>query len=88
MPFLKSEHILPDATPVYFNYCYIADGVIIKNKMIMDGMTVRDLKRRGGYDEIRRLEIFSKQRPEPYVGDFVGDELKTLNNDAPMVYPV
>lgn len=51
------EPILDDDYPVYFDYCYIADGKIILSNV---RGTVKDLKRDIKATEIRRYDIFGR----------------------------
>jgi hypothetical protein len=61
---LKNEKILPDNYPVYWDYCYICDGKVIRSDI--QG-TVADLKkdlRSQGYkeQEIKNCDIFARQK--------------------------
>lgn len=49
------EHILPDDYPVYGNYMYVADGKPYCSDH--HGITVKELKRREGFKEVRRYSF-------------------------------
>lgn len=49
------ERILEDDYPIYGDFIYIADGKPYRSDY--HGITVRDLKRREGFKEIRRYDI-------------------------------
>ncbi len=52
------EPILPDEYPVYASYMYVADGKLYRSNW---SVTVRELKRREGFKEVRRCDIFGRQ---------------------------
>ena len=64
----KSETILPDDTPVYPDYLYIADNVFVQYSG-WDDTTVEEWKARTGYKEIRRCDMFD--HPGANLGDRV-----------------
>jgi hypothetical protein len=68
MTILESETIINDDTPIYQDYIYIADGVIVRNNWIFEG-TVKDLKKELKAKEIRRCEIFAPERSNNRIGD-------------------
>ena len=58
-----NEPVLPDDYPVYGDYLYVADGKVIRSDL--HGLTVADLKRDVGAKEIRRCDIYGRQRLTP-----------------------
>lgn len=56
---LEGETVLADDYPVYFGYCYVADGEVVVSDI--EG-TALDLKRRIGALEIRRCAIVKRER--------------------------
>lgn len=52
MPF--NEPVLPDNYPVHYDYCYVADGKVIRSDI--QG-TIADLKRDIKATEIRRCDL-------------------------------
>lgn len=54
------EPILPDDYPVYGDYFYVADGKPIRSNW--HDITVRQLKNREGYKEVRRCDIYGRKR--------------------------
>jgi hypothetical protein len=61
------EPILEDDYPIYGNYLYVADGKVYQSDW--HGITVRELKRREGFTEVRRCNIFARY---PKTGDYRG----------------
>ena len=54
-----NEPILADDYPVYGDYLYVADGKVIRSPL--HGVTVGELKRREGFKEVRRCDIYGRQ---------------------------
>lgn len=63
----ESETILSDDYPVYWDYIYIVDGIIIQSPI--QG-TVKDLKREYPAKEVRRCDIFGHGK-DARLGDIV-----------------
>ena len=74
---LKSETVLPDDYPVYLEYVYIADLKIIRSDL--QG-TVADLKIETGAKEIRRCDLFAKERETSKIGDVL--KVNLMNNQS------
>ena len=53
-----NEDILPDDYPIYGNYLYVADGKVYHSDW--HGITVRQLKVREGFKEVRRCDIVGR----------------------------
>lgn len=53
------ETVLPDDYPIYGDYLYVADGKLYRSDW--HGITVRDLKRREGFEEVRRCNIEARR---------------------------
>lgn len=49
--FFENEKSLPDDYPVYGNYFYLADGKVYRSNW--HNVTVGELKRREGFQEVR-----------------------------------
>ncbi len=49
------EPVLADDYPIYADYLYVADGKVVRSDW--HGITVRQLKGREGYAEVRRCDI-------------------------------
>jgi len=56
---MSSERVLEEDYPVHWDYLYVADGQVIRSDF-GNGATVRDLKRDGGYKEIRNCDIAAR----------------------------
>jgi len=54
-----NENVLPDDYPIYGDYLYVADGQVYRSDY--HGVTVADLKRREGFTEVRRCNIFARR---------------------------
>lgn len=55
------ETVLPDDYPVYWDYAYIADNMLIFSPI---RGTVRELKASEGYKEVRRCNITKRTQKE------------------------
>lgn len=55
----RGEDILPDDYPIYGNYFYVADGKVYRSDW--HDITVRELKRREGFKDVRRCNIVARQ---------------------------
>jgi len=53
------EPILPDDYPVYGDYLYVVDGKPYRSDW--HNITVKELKAREGFKEIRRCNIFARR---------------------------
>ena len=53
------ETVLPDDYPIYADYLYVADGKVHRSDWY--NCTVRDLKNREGFKEIRRCNIAERR---------------------------
>lgn len=53
------EPILEDDYPIYGDYLYVTDGKVYRSNW--HGITVRDLKRREGFKEVRRCDIYGRK---------------------------
>lgn len=53
------ETVLPDDYPIYGDYLYVTDGKLYRSDW--HGITVRDLKRHEGFQEVRRCNILARQ---------------------------
>jgi hypothetical protein len=53
------ENVLPDDYPVYGDYLYVADGKVYRSDW--HGITVRQLKIREGFKEVRNCDIMGRQ---------------------------
>lgn len=49
-----NERILPDDYPIYGDYFYLADGKVYRSDW--HGITVRELKAREGFKEVRNCD--------------------------------
>ncbi len=54
------EPILPDDYPIYGDYLYVVDGNVYRSDW--HGVTVRQLKYREGFKEVRRCDIMGRQK--------------------------
>lgn len=54
-----NEGVLPDDYPVYGDYMYVADGKLYRSDW--HGITVRELKGREGFNEVRRCNITARR---------------------------
>lgn len=54
-----NEEILADDYPVYGDYLYVVDGKPYRSDW--HGITVRELKRREGFKEVRRCNIYARK---------------------------
>lgn len=54
------EPILPDDYPVYGDYLYVADGEVYRSDW--HDITVRELKAREKFTEVRRCDIYGRKR--------------------------
>ena len=59
LPLLPNEFVLPDDYPIYGDYIYIVDNQLYRSDW--HGITVRDLKRREGFIEVRRCALIDRQ---------------------------
>jgi hypothetical protein len=50
-----NEEVLPDDYPVYGDYLYVCDGKVYRCDW--HGITVRQLKAREGFKEVRRCDL-------------------------------
>lgn len=57
---LPSERILEDDYPIYGGYYYIADGKIYESDW--HDITVAELKKREGFKEVRRCDIYGRKK--------------------------
>lgn len=55
-----NEDVLPDDYPIYGDYCYVVDGKLYMSDY--HGITVRQLKGREGFKEVRRCNIVARQK--------------------------
>lgn len=53
------EPILADDYPVYADYLYVADGKVVRSDWF--NITVGEFKRREGYAEVRRCDIYGRR---------------------------
>jgi hypothetical protein len=53
------EPILEDDYPIYGDYLYVTDGKLYRSDW--HGITVRELKGREGFKEVRRCDIYGRQ---------------------------
>ena len=58
-PEFPDEHVLPDDYPIYGDYLYVCDGRLYRSDW--HGITVRQLKGREGFKEVRRCNIVARQ---------------------------
>jgi hypothetical protein len=58
-----NEPVLPDDYPVYGDYLYVVDGKLYRSDW--HDITVRQLKAREGFKEIRRCDIYGRKRSAP-----------------------
>lgn len=58
-PGFPNEGILADDYPVYGNYLYVADGKVYMSDW--HGITVRELKQRENFKEVRRCNILARK---------------------------
>lgn len=54
-----NEDVLEDTYPIYGHYMYVADGEPYCSDY--HGITVRELKRREGFKEVRRCNIYARK---------------------------
>jgi hypothetical protein len=54
-----NEDILPDDYPIYGDYLYVADGKPYRSDH--HGITVRQLRAREGFKEVRRCNIYARK---------------------------
>ena len=54
------ERLLPDDYPIYGDYLYVADGKLYRSDW--HGITVRQLKGREGFKEVRRCNIAARRQ--------------------------
>lgn len=54
-----NEDVLPDDYPVYGDYLYVADGKVYRSDW--HGVTVRHLKIKEGFREVRRCNISARR---------------------------
>jgi hypothetical protein len=54
-----NEDLLPDDYPVYGDYLYVADGKVYRSNW--HGVTVAELRRREGFREVRRCNIYARK---------------------------
>jgi hypothetical protein len=57
----EKEDVLPDEYPIYGNYWYVVDGGDLYQSDHHD-ITVKELKRREGFKEVRRCNIVARQK--------------------------
>lgn len=55
-----NEPVLADDYPVYGDYLYVVDGKVYRSDW--HGITVRQLKAREGFTEVRRCDIYGRKR--------------------------
>jgi hypothetical protein len=67
---LESETVLPDDGMIHPMYVYIVDGVFRRQERWVDSMTVAEWKRREGFKEVRRCDLFGHK--DAKLGDRVG----------------
>lgn len=54
-----NEGLLPDDYPIYGDYLYVADGNVYRSDW--HGITVRQLKAKEGFKEVRRCNIYARK---------------------------
>jgi hypothetical protein len=57
-----NEPLLDDDYPIYADYLYVADGKLYRSDW--HDITVRQLKAREGFAEVRRCDIYGRQAAE------------------------